>query len=107
MGKFNSLIASCRDSAAVRVCQLRVELAQAAATRDVALQSIVGISGFAKDAVLDMRSVFNAGARVMALVDAKKDEGAVAADDILALHARAKTVAQHYKTFARRGDHRM
>ncbi len=109
MSKFNSLVASCPAGAAVRVCQLRVELAQAAAARDVAQQSVVGISGFARDAVLDMRSVFAAGARVMAAADAKKDDsaGASAADDVLALHTRAKTVAQHYKTFARRGDHRM
>jgi hypothetical protein len=81
---------------------------QAAAARDVAQQSMAGLSGFAKDAVLDMRSVFNAGARVMAVIDAKKDDSnAGSSDDVLALHARAKTVAQHYKTFARRGDQRM
>jgi succinate dehydrogenase/fumarate reductase-like Fe-S protein len=104
MSKFSVLIAACGSSAAARAFELRVQLAQAAAARDVAQQSMAGMSGFAKDAVLDMRSVFNAGARVMAAVEAKQDGGA---EDVVALHARAKTVAQHYKTFARRGDHRM
>jgi hypothetical protein len=107
--KFNALVESSDGNAAVRVCQLRVQLAQAAAARDVAQQSLIGMSAFAKDAVLDMRSVFNAGSRVMAALDANKDESAsaVAADDLLALHTRAKTVTQHYKTVARRGDQRM
>ncbi len=107
--KFNALVASSDGNAAVRVCQLRVQLAQAAAARDVAQQSLTGMSAFAKDALLDMRSVFNAGARVMAALEAKKDEGAGvgAADDLLALHTRSKTVTQHYKTVARRGDQRM
>ena len=108
--KFNAMIASCGNNSAARACQLRVELAQAAAARDVTQQSLTGISAFAKDALLDMRSVFNAGARVMAAFESKKEEcasGAGAGDDIVALHTRAKTVAQHYKTFARRGDPRM
>ncbi len=110
MSKFNALIALCGNNSAARACQLRVQLAQAAAVRDVAQQSLTGISAFAKDALLDMRSVFNAGARVMAAFESKKDEGesgAGASDDIVALHTRAKTVAQHYRTFARRGDPRM
>ncbi len=109
MTKFIALTASCGDSAAVRVLQLRVENAQAAAARDVAQQSIMCMSAFAKDAVLDMRSVFSAGARVMAAMEATKEDGASSgvADDMIALHARAKTVAQHYKTVARRGDPRM
>ena len=109
MSKFNSLIASCGESAAVRVLQLRVELAQAAASRDVAQQSLAGMSAFSKDAILDMRSVFSAGARVIAAVEAKKDDSGSfsIADDMIALHTRAKTVAQHYKIVARRGDPRM
>ncbi len=109
MGRFHALAASCGGTAAVRVLQLRVENAQAAASRDVAQQSLAGMSAFAKDAVLDMRSVFSAGARVMAALDAKKDDsaGPGVADDMIALHTRAKTVAQHYKTVARRGDPRM
>jgi hypothetical protein len=91
------------------VCQLRVYLAQSAAAREIAQHSLTAISAFAKDALLDMRSVFNAGARVMAVVDAKKDDttNVGPADDLIALHSRAKTVAQHYKSIARRGDQRM
>ena len=109
MCKFNALIDSCGESAAVRVLQLRVELAQAAASRDVAQHSLTGMSAFAKDAILDMRSVFSAGARVVAAVEAKKDDGGSfsIADDMMALHTCAKTVAQHYKIVARRGDPRM